>query len=146
MWLPLWPSIFRHVQQCGLQHRYSTDNEFPVNIRMLIALAFIPAEHVWAAFDALTTSQYSKSHSEDFENMLDYFENTWFGVRLRRRIWDPWFPIKIWNCYLAEVNDEPLTNNAVEGWYHAFNGRVEKSHTAIFEFINALKQEQAKQK
>lgn len=135
--------IYRHVQQCGLQHQYSTDDEFALNIKMMIALSYVPAEHVLAAFDALTTSIYYETNSEQLQNFVEYIESTWIGVRIRRRHRAPWFPIELWNCYSAVVNNEPRTNNAVEGWHHAFNGRVERSHATIGKFINTLKEEQA---
>ncbi|XP_046740521.1 uncharacterized protein LOC124407954 [Diprion similis] len=64
--------IWRHVQQFGLQKRYSMDAEFALNIKMLIALAFVPCERVEHAFEALATSIYYKENHNDLENIVQY--------------------------------------------------------------------------
>lgn len=49
---------------------------------------------------------------------------------------------QLWNSYDAVVNDEPRSDNPVEGWRHAFSGSVQNAHANIGKFINALKDEQ----
>jgi len=67
-------SVFRHVQEAGLQEQYMIDEEFRTNIRMLPSLAFVPIPDIITAFDDL--SQHCQ-HNEQV--ILDYFETTYIG-------------------------------------------------------------------
>ena len=46
-------SIFRNVQQQGLQQQYYTDQIFRNNVRMIAALAFVPMADILQSFDDL---------------------------------------------------------------------------------------------
>lgn len=69
-------SVWRHIQFCGLETRYNTDIEFSRNIRMLMALAFVPPEDVTAAFDKLMSTDYYDRNSDILEDIVAYFEST----------------------------------------------------------------------
>ncbi|XP_024889570.1 uncharacterized protein LOC112465968 [Temnothorax curvispinosus] len=136
--------IWRKVQSVGLQVRYGQDSNFVLSIKMLVALAFVPVDDVINAFETLTQSEYFSEDNESVESVLGYFETTWIGsLDRRKRRRSPCFPIYMWNCYDAVVNDLLRTNNAVEGWHRAFNERVRISHASINKFINVLKSEQS---
>lgn len=64
------------------------------------------------------------------------------GNRSRRIRREPLFPISMWNHYDAVLNDLPRTNNAIEGWHHAFNARAGGCHISIWKLINLMKTEQ----
>jgi len=72
--------------------------------------------------------------------IINYFEDTWIGRPNRNnRRHSPQFNFCIWNCYDSVLNHQPRTNNAVEGWHHAFNSGLAANHVTIWRFINILK-------
>ena len=66
--------IYRKVQGLGLAGIYLHNEDIHLKCKMLVALAFIPAEYVIEAFETL---------SDDIEDalipLLNYFEDTWIG-------------------------------------------------------------------
>ncbi len=45
--------IWRHIQDCGLTKKYHDDNDFHLNVKKLIALAFVPLVDVIKAYELL---------------------------------------------------------------------------------------------
>lgn len=135
-------SIYRHIQSNGLQHRYETDGDFALQIRMLPALAFVPTGNIVQAFDDLIDHGQFLLESQP---VVDYFEDTWIGRPNRgnrRRL--PRFPHDLWNCYDAVIDGLPKTNNSVEGWHRGFVELVGGHHPTIWKFISSLKLEQSR--
>lgn len=135
--------MWRKVQACGLQSRYSRNSEFAVHIKMIIALAFVPMGDVVAVYKALIGSEYFMQHANDLKDIVRYFEETYIGKDVRGRRHSPRIPVSIWNCHASVLADEPRTNNAVEGWHNAFNRRIRIAHASMGQFIDALKREQS---
>ncbi|XP_057335420.1 uncharacterized protein LOC130674167 [Microplitis mediator] len=118
--------------------------EFSLNVRMLLALAFVPVDQVIETYDELISAEYYDDHEEELAELLNYSERTWIGVqsRSKRRRTKGLFDIALWSCYEAVLNDAIRSNNAVEGWHNAFNGRVRVQHAVIGKIIKNLKMEQ----
>lgn len=132
--------IFRAIQHHGLKRRYEVEIEFALKMRMLPALAFVPVADVPLAFDALC---HNEIFPEEAEDVINYFEDTWIGRPNRRAGRNsPKFPYTMWNVFLRVLNDQPKTNNSVEGWHRAFETQVGCHHANIWKFIAALQAEQ----
>ena len=71
----------RQVQSKGLITKYNQDECFRLNVKELIALAFVPLGDVTAAFELI-----SDQSDEDADDLLCYFERTWIGEPKRRGI------------------------------------------------------------
>lgn len=130
--------MWRRVQASEMVERYTNDEEFALNVRMIPALAYVPVPDVIRAFETL-----SDSLPLELQPLLDYFEDTWIGRERRGRRGNPLFPIEMWNCFDAAANAQPKTNNAVEGWHRGFSELVGAAHPTIFKFISCLRQEQS---
>ena len=64
------------VQTNGLLTKYRKDEYFRLNVKKVIALAFVPLDDVVTAFD-LVTEQF-----DDYTNdLIDDFEKTWIGEK-----------------------------------------------------------------
>jgi len=137
--------VWRKVQSTGLQKKYAEDSTFALHVKQLCDLAFVPVLGVVESFNTILESQYFIDNEQLFEPIVDYFEETWIGRTVRNRRKKPLFPIEMWNCYDNVINDQPRTNNAVEGWHQAFNASLGCHHTTIWKFISFLKQEQGLQ-
>ena len=79
-------SVFRRVQNEGLQELYANNEEFRTNIRMIGALALVELDDVIMAFEALS------DHCQGDEQLiLDYFETNYIGELRRGRRRRPLF-------------------------------------------------------
>lgn len=136
--------IWRHVQKYGLQSLYNEDVEFSLNVRLLMALAFVPEADVIIAFEELIACKYYDDHEELLADLLGYFESNWVGVLKtnRRHRTQPKFKLEMWNYYETVMNDDIRTNNLVEGWHSSFNRKVRVNHAEMGKFINVIKGEQ----
>lgn len=106
-------NVWKHVQSVGLQAAYTSDANFALNIRMLIALAFVPEESIVEAFDELVTTDFysedsSSPHKDAIQLLLGYYQTT-YVYRLDRtgNRKDPLFPPRIW-C----VHEQTLTGKS----------------------------------
>ncbi|XP_076388846.1 uncharacterized protein LOC143264616 [Megachile rotundata] len=138
--------LWRNVQLTGLQRKYNTDTRFALNIRMLLALSFVPIDDVRSAFDQLVETKYYKDHEDELHGILDYFERTWIGVLSRsgKSRLKPYFALSLWNYYEAVINDLIRSNNAVERWHRSFNKKVRVAHASFNKFIDVIKSKQIK--
>ncbi len=50
----------------------------------------------------------------------------------------------MWNVYELVIQDLPRSNNAVEGWHHAFNNHVSIKHPSITKLAKCILREQSK--
>ena len=62
-------SVWQRIQNDGLQQRYSADADFALQLRLLLALAFVPVADMETAFDCVTSNFPAEGNS-----VLDYFE------------------------------------------------------------------------
>lgn len=72
-------SIWRQIQSKGLSTKYRDDEHFHLNVKKLIALAFVPLVDVVKGFDLV-----AESFDDDAEDFIDYFEKVWIGEPKRR--------------------------------------------------------------
>ena len=76
---PLVPvCVYRKVQEAGLQQRYQAD--FSLIVKMIPAIAFHSVADVVDAFETL-----AEDISDDYQGLLDYFEDTYIGRPGRRK-------------------------------------------------------------
>lgn len=81
--------------------------------------------------------------SEEANDVVDYFEETWIGPVRRNRKRAPVFPIEMWNCHNSINEGIPKTNNHLEGWHLAFESQLTACHPSIWKFIEAIQREQS---
>lgn len=136
-------SVWRHIQECGLQKKYQDDENVSFEIRKLLALTFVPPQDVIHHYDVLINSEYYIDNKEVFKPVLEYFEPTWIRKKGKRRTKPPTYPIELWNCYQSVLNNDPRTNNDVEGWHRGFSDKLNESHASIPKFLNAIQREQS---
>lgn len=71
--------IWRNIQSVGLKKKYQEDKSFHLNVRKLLALAFVPGLDVIKAYEMITGD-----FADDCDEFLDYFEKTWIGEPKKR--------------------------------------------------------------
>lgn len=139
-------AIMKHVCNAGFKVQYENDADFPLKVRHLVALAFLPVNDVEEAFDEYQNIMVHFTMMFYFDGRCyrTYFEDTRISRprRNRSRV-PPDFDIVMWNCHDATLLDLPKTNNMVEGWHHALNNLLDCSHANIYKLLGALKKEQS---
>ena len=131
-------AVWRNVQKLGFTRKYMDDDEFRLNVKKMICLAFVPVIYVIFAFEALR----KEDPSEEFQSLLDYFEDTYIGAcRANRRV-KPKFDIADLNVFNRVLSGEPRTNNVLEAWNGSFNKFVSTKHPALPKLITRFKDEQ----
>ncbi|XP_022172326.1 uncharacterized protein LOC111035118, partial [Myzus persicae] len=136
--------IWRKIQCIPeIREKYISNADFALNVKQLMALAFVPIPDVEEKFDELMSQRFFVENEELLFPLKDYFEDTWIGRPNRRRTRrPPTFSLALWNQYDATLADLPKTNNSVEGWHRAFSSLLGASHPTIWRLIDTIKKEQ----
>ncbi|XP_003738025.1 uncharacterized protein LOC100903633 [Galendromus occidentalis] len=131
--------LWRHIQADSmLRDKYLRDDDFALDVRMFAAIAFVPEHDVRSAFDTLLESNSIRENNYLLTSFINYFEATWIG-RPRN---PATMKIGWWNAHEATVSAVGRTNNAIEGWHSAFNGRLGATNPTFFKLVEQLKIEQ----
>jgi MULE transposase domain len=134
-------SVWRRIQEAGLQIRYGADSSFALYARCLAAVAFLPENDVVIGFETLTGSA---DFPDELDPVVDYFESTYIGNigrgGRRRR---PLFSHALWSQRQRVIDNLPRTTNSLEGWHNAFNRTVNKAHASVPALASKLQQEEA---
>ena len=111
-------------------------------VRRLMMLAFVPVEEVRDSYYFILDQLPEDLHIDD---LLAYFQTTWAeGLSTGRRApGNARFPPETWNCFDRTVALLNRTNNYVESWNKKFAGLVGHSHPTIWNFLAAVRLEQA---
>ncbi|CAF3878141.1 unnamed protein product, partial [Rotaria sp. Silwood1] len=134
-------ALWRQVQSKGLTTTYNEDEYFRLNVKKLIALAFVPLDQVITGFDFICDQ-----FDDDADDLLDYFQKTSIGEKRRRGAGrkNPQFDHKLWTVNDRAVATIPRSNNSVEGWHNAFANRVALNHPNIVKLAEKIRLEQSK--
>ena len=65
-------AVRQQDQTNGLSTKYREDEYFRLNVKKLIALAFVPVDDVITAFNLV-----AEQFDDDTDDLIDYFEKTW---------------------------------------------------------------------
>ena len=95
VFFPFFSNFYCKIQSEGLQHQYMADSIFSYNVKMLVALAFVPLSDVVNAFNTLVAEM-----PEQLDPIIDYFEKNYIGVAHRRGRRPPRFPLELWNVMI----------------------------------------------
>ncbi len=139
----LWRRIPGDTELVSHYKDVDNDSEWPLKIRKLLALAFVPVDYVVNAFEELMKTNFYRNNEEVLDGIISYFEWNWVGKRLRsgnKR--SPKHPISLLSQYDATLEGLPKTNSAIEGWHRAFSSLLSVHHPTIWKFIKALRKEQ----
>lgn len=103
-------NVWRHIQTNGLQIPYTNDEDFAFELRLLIALAFVPEVNVTEAYEQLMVTEFyteenANEYKQQIQILLNYFQSTYlFAIDRTGKRKDPLFPIKVWNVYESTLN------------------------------------------
>lgn len=105
-------SIWRHIQLVGLQTVHNENADFAFQLRLLIALAFLPADCVGEAYDELIATEFFDGpnvHKGAIEQLLTYFQSTYvYGFNRFGKKTPPLFPPALWVVYAQVLSGKLL--------------------------------------
>ena len=133
-------SLWRRMQQSGAAAAYmqAGNEELRSQFHAALALAFVPEEHVTAAFMALR-----EAADVQMDDVLDLLEDYYvLGRRRGRGRRPPRFPIQTWNVYQRTLDSLNRTNNTPEGWNRRFNTIIGKKHPNLYACLSSLQDEE----
>ena len=118
-------AVWRHIQGVGLQEAYNKDAGIHTFLRKLMALPFIPHEHVLRVFLQLA----SLASDEKLKQICTYIHNTWISGNM-------------WPPSASSVFQQNIrTNNDVEGWHHKLNKRAGRGQIQFYLLLDLLYEE-----
>jgi len=120
-------ALWRQIQEVGLARAYRTDNAVHKYCRKLLALPFLPAEHILSVFEELEAEV--NVSAPEITRFVSYVRNTWICSTL----WPP----SSWTCF----NESVRTNNDTEGWHGRLNRRAGNGNLGIYRLADLLFQE-----
>ncbi|OXU27995.1 hypothetical protein TSAR_001294 [Trichomalopsis sarcophagae] len=126
----------------SLKTLYDDNEEFNRKMKMLAALSFVPPDEVKELFENLVEEEFATAKA-NVDNDLGYFQNTYIGNTVGRRVVAQLFSIDRWNHYNSVIDNLPRTNNSVEGWHRGFDFTIHKRGVNIFYVFKAFKADQA---
>ena len=129
--------IWRKIQTLHLTQIYVSDERIRRHCKMLVALAFVPADDVCDVFESLQDVM-----PPELEELTNYFEDTWIGRPFRRRRRDAVFKPELWSVFDRVQGDLPKTNNSLEGWHRSLQLTLGHNHPTFYKFVEFLKLEQ----
>lgn len=102
-------NIIHQLAQKGLKRRYETDAIFANEIRMLLALAYVPVDSVIEAFEyfernSQTLNPVAQSQNENIRDFMTYFVNHYIGKPKKKGgRGKPQFPLDLWNLHESTI-------------------------------------------
>lgn len=137
-------AISRRIRESKLKSLYRNDSELTQAIRKICALVFVPPKDVLSCFQKLKKSKYFRDNMEILSEVIEYMERTWIGTPKRRNGEQeaPIFDIEMWNHYSSVIDDQPRTNNNVEGFYRRLSSRSLKDNPTFWMFLDLIITEQ----
>lgn len=124
---------FFHWKQClirkfGAVKGYPQDYSIREHLHSLFGLAFVPESDVPGCWQVMKQVLLAKSAS--FLDVVLYVETEW--------IFNPVYPIRMWNVYNATLDNDARTNNYSEGNNHALNLEVGCAHPSLPRLLQCL--------
>ena len=120
-------AIWRHIQEGGLQVAYINDDGTFKFLRKIMALCFLPAQHILPIFQRLQ----QEATTTPLTKLLQYVSRTW----INSVVWPP----ECWSVYYQSVR----TNNDLEGWHNRLNSRG-RAGMNLYMLVKLLHKESSK--
>ncbi|VDI72607.1 Hypothetical predicted protein [Mytilus galloprovincialis] len=120
-------AVMRKVAKLGLKTAYDSKKSVHLFIRKLLALPYLPSDHIRPAFTEML--QTTATASPQIKQLMTYLQRTWFN----NTVWT----VQQWSVHRLSVR----TNNDVEGWHRRFNGKAAHNHLHFYKIVPAFQQE-----
>jgi len=129
-------SMRRQVSENGLLQCCNVEPRFALHARIIAALAFVPIDNLYDAFDAL-----SMELANELTPILNWLEDNYIGRpgRNNRRSRPPIFPPESWSMCQRIISGTDRTNNHAEAAHRRLKRELDVVHPSIWKFIDGLR-------
>lgn len=127
-------AIYRKLNEVGLSKAYLSVPALKAFVRRLMALPFVPLEHVQQVYAEIVRPVLHGASALKFAAFLVYFFKNWMDPDTAR------FPPAIWNVH--EVSDDHYTNNNLESWHYQLKKKCLKQYKKLWCVIDVIRHEQ----
>ena len=117
--------MWRQTQELGLKPAYSQRSSVYNYIRQLLALPFLPSNHVETTFRHLQ----QRANTDQLQRLVGYIERQWINHSI--------FDVASWSMFGSSIR----TNNDVEGWHHRLNNRAGHRGLSFYKLVPVLRRE-----
>ncbi|XP_068219805.1 uncharacterized protein [Palaemon carinicauda] len=119
--------MWKKAQKLGIKIESLQEDGWQQNlISKLVALPFLPSEHIESAYSTLCGMV--KNHRK-FEPLLEFIGNTWISSSL--------WPVSSWTNFMRPVR----TSKDVEGWCHRLNLQLNEVNPIFYNIVWLLLKE-----
>ena len=118
-------AIWKRVSRLGLASAYYKKESTYRYIKMLMALPFLPHEHIADAFQQLSR----RAGSEALNELVEYIKETW----IENQLWEP----STWTVFMRAHR----TNNDCEGWHRRLNSICNNTPPPLYVLVRHLHEE-----
>ncbi|CAC5370087.1 unnamed protein product [Mytilus coruscus] len=120
--------IMRKVAKLGLKTAYDSKKSVHLFIRKLLALPYLPSDHIRPAFTEML--QTTATASPQIKQLMTYLQRV-PGSTTQSGLFNSGLSIRL----------SVRTNNDVEGWHRRFNGKAAHNHLHFYKIVPAFQQE-----
>lgn len=117
-------SLYRRIQRAGKAVIYGTNNNFAIEMKCLLALAFLDEKEIPHYFMKLQESVSSES--------IDLVQMFGKDYVLGNGKNDPCFSPKLWSIASLQDKGLPRTQNSAESWHHRINKIVNHKNPGFY--------------
>ena len=125
---------------------YNKSPSFQNLYKLLLSLAFVPANDVWTLWESVIEPEIHAMLLQitgPMDRFIDYFLDTYLGKIGRSGFRStPLIHPKTWSQFNQVLEDSPTTNNAAEAWNGAWTSSVQ-TNASLWTVIEAFKREEA---
>lgn len=118
-------SLWRKVQELGLQSSYLFNPSVRSSVRRLFGLPFLPHWLISRTFRFLS----NLAHTGELMELHRYVNDTW----VEGNQWRP----RDWCVFRRDIR----TNNDLEGWHHRLNHKAQRSNLPFYALVKLLHEE-----
>lgn len=123
--------IYRKIQSSGLVNKYSTNQEFNIEMKCLLALSYLSPDNIPIYFNEIL----SDLQDEDSKTIYDWFEANYVSGTVTSQ---PKYNPEFWSCYVVNSKNIPRTQNSAESWHHHINQIINKKTPGFYHLVSEL--------
>lgn len=140
-------NVWRQIQKSGFASRYGNDSKFSLQLRHIVALAYLTPEEIPDAFILLK----EKVLPEEAEPIIEWFETYYVqgrkksqskGTKLCISQTPSLFPPQLWSIHKINELGLPRTQNNVEAWHRRWDCLQNNNRHGLYATIQSLIKEQ----
>jgi hypothetical protein len=135
-------TFWRRIQKDGYSKIYKENCKFNLDIKMIIALCFVPDYCVEKDFCILLEYFLNTNTDKYVVDFLFWFENNYICNNSYIKIDKLGVKYFIWSFFSNVVSKKVKTSNSLEGWHRSLNAQVSCKNPNFFEVFKILQCEQ----